>query len=493
MDIAQLFNPVEKITGLEISQGNLRAVFLERTKKGDLVMTHAEAPLPQGIIVNGLLEKKESLIQELKNFQKNNRNIFKSKYVIVSIPTTQTYMDTMKFPPLELDQISESITLNLNTTTLFPLSAQDVYFDWQPITSKDPYHREILLGLAPKKLIDEYMFVCEEVGLEPLAFETPSFSLSRALENFKNKTGLIIRLLSEGIEYSIVSGTELHFCHFTLIPQSENAEDFKIFLKDETQKVLSYYLLEKPHETHISSAVLLAPLHLKKDISDYLATELSLSIENAKFSSSLQVADVDAVAFGASLRGLIKREDDTLISLMSVGTEETYRNRRFISYVSLWSDIITTTALLLVVVFGSAWFFLDITAKKSAEQLSQSYKHNTITDQIDSLEAQAVSFNAIVSSVVSAEQTIYPWSQFVSKIIPELQHDNIHIKNISLPAPDKSFSITIVADNRDAVISFRKDLYANVFFTNVQVPVLGINDKENITQKINLTLNQTTP
>ena len=493
MDIAQLFNPVEKITGLEISQGYLRATFLEQTKKGGLRVAHAEVPLPQGVIVNGIPVNKEALIQALKSFQQNNRGVFRSKYVIVAIPAAQTHMDVMKFPPLGPDQIEESIRLNLNTKTIFPMEEQEIYFDWQSAPSKDSYHREILLGLAPRKTVQDYLALCEEAGLEPLAFETPPFSLSRALENFKDKTGLLIRVLSEGVECSVISGTDLRFCRFAPMPQMENMEAFKTFLKEEAYRVMSFYMMENPHEGAITPIVLLAYFDQKKDIADHLAKELSLSVENAHFTGGVQVGDADAAAYGAGLRGLIKRDDDTLISLMPIGTEETYRKRRFLSYVSLWSDIVTATAVLLVAVFGATWFFLDMTSKKAAEQLSRSSAHSAMTDQIDALEAQASAFNATVASIAGVEQSIFPWSSLISKIIPALRHDKITLTNVNMPSPDGAIRISIVAENRDAAISFRKALLANALFATVQVPPLGINDRGNITQTITITVKPTTP
>lgn len=493
MDIAQLFNPVEKITGLEITQGYLRATFLEQTKKGGLRVAHAEAPLPQGVIANGAPANKEALTQALKSFQQNNRDVFRSKYVIVTIPAAQTHMDVIKFPPLGLDQIQESIKLNLNTKTLFPLEEQDVYFDWQPVSTKDAYHKEILLGLAPRKTVQNYLTSCEEAGLEPLAFEIPPFSLARALENFKDKTGLLIRVLSEGVECSVISGTDLRFCRFAPMPQLENIEAFKTFLKDEAYKMMSFYMMENPHEPAITSVALLAYFDQKKDIADYLAKELSLSVESAHFVLAAQVGDADAAAYGAGLRGMIKRDDDTLISLMPVGTEETYRKRRFLSYVSLWSDIVTATAVLLVAVFGATWFFLDMTSKKAAEQLSQSSTHNAITDEISALEAQVLAFNATVASIAEAEQSIFPWSLLISKIIPALKHDKITLTNINMPSSDGIIRLSIVAANRDAAISFRKALLANALFTAVQVPPLGINDRENIAQNIAITVKPITP
>ncbi len=493
MDIAQLFNPVEKITGLEISQGYLRAVFLEKNKKGVFIIMRAEMPLPLGVIANGVVANAKELTQTLKSFQQNNKNVFKSKYVIVSIPMSQTYMDIMKFPPLELSQMQESIKLNLNTKTLFPIEENDVYFDWQPAESKDIYHQEILLGLAPKKTVDGYLTSCEEAGLEPLAFEMPPFSVSRSLENFKDKTGLVVRVLSEGVECSVISGINLRFCRFAPVPQMENIEEFKTFLKDEVRKVIHFYTTENPHEQEITSMVLLAYFDQKKDIADHLANELSLSVENARFIFDTQVGDADVPAYGAGLRGLIKRDDDTLISVMPVGTEETYHKRRFLSYVSLWSDIITATTVLLVVVFGATLFFLSVNSKKSIEQISRSSAPSSVNDQVNTLEAKASVFNATVASIATAEQSIFQWSLLISKIMPALHYNNIILKDVSIPSPEGAIKISIMATNREAAISYRKELLGNPLFSNVQIPQLGINDKENISQNITITINPTTP
>src|SRR3989338_6695358 len=458
MNIAQLFSPVEKIVGLEIAQGVISAVLLERNKKGVLRMVKKSVAVPAGAMRNGALLDKNLLVATLESFRQNNKDLFKSKYIILVLPPAFVYTDILKFPPLGQEQIDESVKLNLSSKTLFPLGIEEIYYDWQNAASHDHYHREILLSFAPKQNIQHYLQACEEAGLEPLAFETPPLALSRALENFKEKTGLVIRLMDEGVELAIIAKNELRFSRFVKMPAVETLDAFKEFVKNEAYKAVNFY-----------------------------------AVENAHVVSGGELEDAYAAAYGAAQRGLIRREDDTLISLMPIGTEETYRKRRFLSYVSLWSDIVNTTAVLLIVLFSGMWFFLNATAKKTNAQLTQSNAASAVGAQIAELENAAAHFNDVVANITTATQTIRPWSSFARAIASTLEYDNITVRAISLPSYGGEITVSATAATRDAAILFRKALEKNELYEDVRMSPLGVLEKENIALTISLTMKPQQP
>ena len=493
MNIAQLFSPVEKIVGLEIAQGVISAVLLERNKKGVLRMVKKSVAVPAGAMRNGALLDKNLLVATLESFRQNNKDLFKSKYIILVLPPAFVYTDILKFPPLGQEQIDESVKLNLSSKTLFPLGIEEIYYDWQNAASHDHYHREILLSFAPKENIRRYLEACEEAGLEPLAFETPPFALSRALENFKEKTGLVIRLMDEGVELAIIAKNELRFSRFVQMPAVETLDAFKEFVKNEAYKAVNFYAIENAHEEAITSAVIISYFAQKKDVADHLAQQLGISVENAHVVSGGELEDAYAAAYGAAQRGLIRREDDTLISLMPIGTEETYRKRRFLSYVSLWSDIVNTTAVLLIVLFSGMWFFLNATAKKTNAQLTQSNAASAVGAQIAELEKAAAHFNDVVANITTATQTIRPWSSFARAIASTLEYDNITVRAISLPSYGGEITVSATAATRDAAILFRKALEKNELYEDVRMSPLGVLEKENIALTISLTMKPQQP
>ncbi len=481
MNITQLFNPVEKITGIEISQRRIHAVFLEQDKKGVVRMACASIALPAGTIRDSMLVNKQALAEMLKIFVRNNKGLFASKYGVVVLPSAFMYTDILKFPLLDRDQLAESVRLNLGAKTLFPLDAKDIYYDWQDASGKDPYHQEILLSFATKQNILPYLEACETAGLEPLAFETSSFAIARAVKNFKDTIGLSVRILDEGAEFSVIAGNELRFSRFVRMPDADNLDAFKEFIADQAQSVINFYAIENPTVPEITSAIVLSDFDQKREITDYLTKKLGLSVENIHPAGAINIEDAYGAAYGAALRGLIKREDDGLISLMPVGTEETYRKRRFVSYISLWSDIINTTAILLALFFGGMLFFLNTTAEKTSVQFEKLRAVSAKDTEMAELANEAAHFNSLVEKISTVTRQIYPWSTFISKIIPALAHDGITVHTISAPSPDAEIAVGITAKTRDSAINFRKYLEKNQLYEGVKMPPLGITQKENIT------------
>lgn len=488
MNLAQLFNPIEKIVGLEITRDHIKAVLLEQNKKGVLSVAKKSAALPAGVIRDERVADQKAFAAALKKIFSENKNIFKSRYVILALPPAYVFTDIMKFPPVAPEQVAESIALNINTKTIFPMSADEIYYDWQPVKSKDPYYQEIMLSFAMKDYIKNWTDACETSGLEPLAFEAPSASVARALDNFQNKTGAILRITPEGVEISVISENELRFSRFTRMPQVGTFDEFKKFLVNELARALNFYAIENPRAEPARALVIISQLEQEKELGDFLATKLGLAIQKAHLVHSAEIDESYAVAYGAALRGLIKREKDTLISLTPIGTEETYRKRRFLAYISLWSDIVNATAALLVVLFAGALLFLRTIEKKIDTQIATSQAASAISEQITALESDAARFNQLVGELAAAENSIYRWSPLLGKLPNALSAPDIAVNNISIPNPNGDIAVNITAATRASAVSFRKALEKSGEYETVAMPFLDIAQKENINITISLKL-----
>ena len=486
MNLAQLFNPIEKIVGLEITGGHIRAVLLEKNKKAVLSAAKKSAVLPGGVTRDGWVIDKEKFAEALKKFRQANKNIFKSRYVVLTLPPMYVFMDVMKFPPVAKEQVAESIALNINTKTIFPMSAEEIYYDWEPVKSKDPYHQEIILGAAMKDYVRNWTEACEAAELEPLAFESSAMSMARALDNFRDKTGAILRITGRGLEISIVSEGELRFARFARMPKAGTFDEFKEFLLSELSSALNFYAIENPRAEPAPVLAIVSELEGEKEIGDYLASKLGLAVQKAHWADSLEIDESYAAAYGAARRGLIARENDTLISLMPIGTEETYRKRRFLAYISLWSDIVNATAVILVVLFAGIWFFLQRVEKRIDTQITASQAASAIGEQIASLEKDALRFNELAGRLAAAENSIHRWSPRLSKLPAALAAPDITVKTIGLPSPEGDIAVNLTAATRAGAVSFRKMLEQSGEYESVTMPFLDISQRENI--NINITL-----
>ena len=231
----------------------------------------------------------------------------------------------------------------------------------------------------------------------------------------------------------------------------------------------------------------------KNEIAAYCSEQLGITGEGTRFAHDTALSDSSAAAFGTALRGLITREEDTLISLLPIGTEEAYRKRRFLAYVSLWSDIINATALLFVALFGASLLFLNITEKNAAAQNARLTTTNTQSNKAEKLKQEAVRFNSVVSAVAQANDTIVSFSPVIQEVLPALRHDGITITTIAITPSGTDLRVSATAATRDNAIAFRKSLENNPLFTGVAVPPLNVTQRISIPLDITLSLKPRQP
>lgn len=487
MNLAQLFKPVEQIVGLEITQGMLLAVLTERAPSGTITIRQKKAALPAGIISGCTILDRQGLSSALKQFARTNKDVFRSRYVILSLPSASLYTDVIQFPPLSPEQIAESLALNLKSSALFPFTIETVYYDWQPAHAETPAHNNALVGMGRRVDMNAFVDVCEQAGLEPVAFEPPQLSITRAISNFSKSLGMIIRLLDEGIEFSIIEAGELRFGRYVRMSATLTTLDaFKMFVADETTKMRSYYHAEHP-DKQIVSVLILSSFTQKTEIASYLSEQLKVTTEALTTAHGFELKDDYVAACGAALRGLVPREEDTFISLMPVGTEETYRSRRFRAYISLWADIINTTSVALVLIFLVVYVWLgrvlDTTSATTLERTSAP----AVQEEIARFENSVQRFNTLAAQLAPLNAKIVPWSRIIEEIRPTLIFPGITIEKISALNP-QSITVAIRAETRDAAISFKKALETHERYERIDMPFLSVIQRDNVQTNITLVL-----
>src|SRR3989304_7285928 len=281
MNLTQLYNPIRNIVGLEITSRQINAVLLKKNKKGELELVRKFALVPAGVVQNGEIKKPAELAQAIKSFWQANKDAFQSKFAIFALPSSSAFCDVLKLPQISDEQTAEAVKLNLSTKTLFPMEPQEIYYDWQPLKSKDIYHHYEMVGMALRGKIKQWIDVCSNAGIEPLAFESSAFSASRAIGNFEHNTGLFIRVADDGIDLSVIAENEIRFSRFVPMPK----------------KIVIAFSFAK-----------------KNELEEYLAKNLGISAEHIKFSASIKEAagnladDESALpVLGAGMRGVVSR------------------------------------------------------------------------------------------------------------------------------------------------------------------------------------------
>lgn len=177
------FNLTSDIFGLDIGDLSLKLVFLTRSGKKIELKSYAEKAVPRGFFVNGEIQKEKEVAQLIKDFVKKQKVL--TPYVISVLPETKTFIKTIEIPYSEKQNIVEAIEKEIEL--YIPFKLDEVYFDWQIVEEDNTNNNKIkvLVGLAPKKIVESYTKMLKMADLQPVSLEIESVAILKAMFNEK--------------------------------------------------------------------------------------------------------------------------------------------------------------------------------------------------------------------------------------------------------------------------------------------------------------------
>ncbi len=177
--------------GLDLSDSAIRLVQLKKRGKKISIISYAEIDLPEGIITNGEITNEDKLAESIKKLIKNakGKKIY-NKDCIAVLPETKTFIQVItvafsKDPDKILENIKEEIKNHI------PLSYEEIYLDWQILKQVND-HARVLIGAAPREIVDSYYGAIEKAGLTPNVLEIEAAAIIRSLIEPKDNGAKII-------------------------------------------------------------------------------------------------------------------------------------------------------------------------------------------------------------------------------------------------------------------------------------------------------------
>ncbi|HBV33265.1 TPA: hypothetical protein DIC39_02680 [Patescibacteria group bacterium] len=177
-----LFRPHIEVIGLDISQRSLKAVQFARGWSSKLKLrAFSDIELDKGIIVEGDIKQGAALTEAVKRllaYPKYGK--FNTPYVVSCLPEQKTFIKLVDIPPMSKEEIGQAIKWEAEHH--IPIPIEETYMDWQLIGKPAPGQRlPVLLGVAPKGIVESYQKVLADAGLINLAQEIEAEAVTRAL------------------------------------------------------------------------------------------------------------------------------------------------------------------------------------------------------------------------------------------------------------------------------------------------------------------------
>lgn len=164
--------------GLDISDLSIKLVQLNKIRGKIKVQALGKLTLPLGVITNGVINDRAELIKAIKKIiAAPGYGKVSSEEAVVCLPESKTFIkriEVAKSPNSLADVIGAEIEKHV------PMSKSEIYYDWQ-VTAELADKYQVLIGAAPKEIVDQYAQLLDDAKLSVAAMEIEPTAICRCL------------------------------------------------------------------------------------------------------------------------------------------------------------------------------------------------------------------------------------------------------------------------------------------------------------------------
>lgn len=194
--------------GLDLGSSYIKTVKLKESKGSYELELFDLYPLPPELIVDGSIIDSIRLVDAIKDMVRKAG--VKTKDTAISISGhSSVIIKRISLPEMSEEDLSESI--KFEAEQYVPFDIEDVNLDFQIIGPKEePGQMDVILVAVKKDIINEYISVIKEAGLNPIIVDIDAFALENMYGiNYEIEPGKNVALLNIGastINMSILKG-----------------------------------------------------------------------------------------------------------------------------------------------------------------------------------------------------------------------------------------------------------------------------------------------
>lgn len=168
-------------SGIDLGSSTLRLLELHRNGRGASVFNWGVVAVPEGMLVNGAVHDPHGLTPYLTRLVAESRRHRLHAAAAVALPEQQTFLKVITVPAVDQGELPEAVRFEAGSH--IPFAPEEVVLDWQrlgPATGAAG-GTSVLLGAAPRTLVDATLAALDGAGIDVRALEIESVALARAL------------------------------------------------------------------------------------------------------------------------------------------------------------------------------------------------------------------------------------------------------------------------------------------------------------------------
>jgi type IV pilus assembly protein PilM len=187
----------KEVIGLDVGSSSIKVVELSESSRGQKLVHCAMAPIPPEAIVDGSLMDSVVIVDTIRDLIKGFK--IKTKEVVTSVSGHSVIVKKISLPLMTEDELAENIPWEAER--YIPFDASDVNIDFHILGANEENSElmDVVLVAAKKDIINDYLSVLLEAGLNPVIIDIDAFALENMYEaNYPMKMGEIVGLVDIG-------------------------------------------------------------------------------------------------------------------------------------------------------------------------------------------------------------------------------------------------------------------------------------------------------
>ena len=167
------------VVGLDIDQEYITAVQLKKTHEGFRLAHFGSCPTPSGSIENGLIVNSEQISKSIKELFTAQQ--FNSKRVISALWGPRVLVHLAVVPPMSKAQMKEALKQEVSHYVLFAgVETVSDMCNLEEVIEQGVKKNRVLMGIADKEMVNSYLKVIKDAGLDLVGLDISSLSVIRA-------------------------------------------------------------------------------------------------------------------------------------------------------------------------------------------------------------------------------------------------------------------------------------------------------------------------
>jgi type IV pilus assembly protein PilM len=200
------FGKAKSIIGLDIGSTSVKVVECAVKTRGIELVRFGVAKLPPEAIVQGAFLNSGAVVSAIQEAIATAG--IKSKQVATAVSGHSVIVKKISLPAMSREELDESI--RWEAEQYIPFDINEVNLDFQIVEgSESDGQMDVLLVAAKKDLINDYVQVITDAGLQPVVFDVASFAVQNAFHaNYESSPEDVVALVNIGsqiVNINIVS------------------------------------------------------------------------------------------------------------------------------------------------------------------------------------------------------------------------------------------------------------------------------------------------